>query len=332
MQHIVSVLTAGALLLCASPVPAALDGTVTIDGSSTVYPISEAVGEEFQRANPKTRVTIGIAGTGGGFQRFCNGEIDVANASRPITPVEVEACKGKGVEYIELPVAYDGLAVVVHPTNTWADCITTKELATLWAPAAQKTVTRWNQVRSAWPDKEIRLFGAGTDSGTYDYFAEAIVGKNAGTRGDFQASEDDNVLVQGVASDPLALGFFGLAYYEENMQKLKLLAVDDENPANGAGCIRPTLETVGNGTYQPLSRPLFLYVKKAAADRPVVNAFVSFYLEQAATLAKEVGYIPFPHDAYALLRKRFESRTTGTIFGASSSVGVTITELLKREQ
>jgi phosphate transport system substrate-binding protein len=316
----------------ARTIHAAHEGPVALDGSSTVYPISEAVGEEFQRANPKARVTIGIAGTGGGFQRFCNGEIDVANASRPIKPSEVDACKAKGIEFIELPVAYDGLAVVVNPANDWADCITTKELLTLWAPEAQRKVMRWNQVRASWPDKPLQLFGAGTDSGTYDYFAEAIVGKDKGTRGDYQASEDDNVLVQGVGGDPTALGFFGLAYYQENQGKLKLLGIDDEQADNGAGCVKPTQETVEKGTYQPLSRPLFIYVKKASAGTPILEAFVRFYLEQAGTLSKEVGYIPFPADAYALLQKRFEARTTGSLFGEGSNVGITITELLEREQ
>ena len=316
----------------ASAARAAVEGTVSLDGSSTVYPISEAVGEEFQKANPKARVTIGVAGTGGGFQRFCAGEIDIADASRPIKAAEVDACKAKGIEYIELPIAYDGLAVMVNPSNTWAECITTKELATLWAPAAQKTVTRWNQVRASWPDKEIHLFGPGTDSGTYDYFGEAIVGKDKGTRGDYQASEDDNVLVQGIAGDPLALGFFGLAYYEENTGKLKLLGVDDESPGNGTGCVKPSQETVGNGTYQPLSRPLFIYVKKTAAATPIVVAFVEFYLDHAAALSREVGYIPFPQDAYPLLRKRFDTRTAGSLFGSSPTVGLTITDLLKRER
>jgi phosphate transport system substrate-binding protein len=311
---------------------AAVEGAVALDGSSTVYPISEAVGEEFQGANPKARVTIGVAGTGGGFQRFCNGEIDIADASRPIKSTEAEACKAKGIEYVELPIAYDGLAVVVNGANGFVDCITTTELRVLWEPAAQKTVTRWNQVRATWPDKEVHLYGAGVDSGTYDYFAEAIVGKDKGTRGDFQASEDDNVLVQGIAGDPLALGFFGLAYYEENKGKLKLLGVDDGNAQNGAGCVSPSQKTVEEGTYQPLSRPLFIYVKKAAIERPVVDAFVRFYLENTGTLAREVGYIPFPTDAYTLLQKRFADRTTGTLFGTSSNVGLTITELLKREQ
>ena len=212
MRTTVIALALGCAMGVSTAVRAGFEGAVSLDGSSTVYPISEAVGEEFQGENPKARVTIGIAGTGGGFQRFCSGEIDIADASRPIKPSEIDACKAKGIEYIELPIAYDGLAVVVNASNTWVDCITTKELSTLWEPAAQKKVSRWNQVRTGWPDKEIHLFGAGVDSGTYDYFAEAIVGKDKGTRGDFQASEDDNVLVQGIAGDPLALGFFGLAY------------------------------------------------------------------------------------------------------------------------
>jgi len=332
MRTTVIALTLGAVVATTGAACAAFEGAVSLDGSSTVYPISEAVGEEFQGANPKAKITIGIAGTGGGFQRFCAGEIDIADASRAIKPTEADACKAKSIEYIELPIAYDGLAVVVNAGNTWADCITTKELNVLWAPAAQKKITRWNQVRPTWPDKEIHLFGAGTDSGTYDYFAEAIVGKDKGTRGDFQASEDDNVLVQGIAGDPLALGFFGLAYYEENKGKLKLLGVDDGNADNGAGCVQPSQETVEKGTYQPLSRPLFIYVKKAAAETPIVGAFVRFYLEHAAALSAEVGYIPFPKDAYGLLQKRFEARTTGTLFGAGSNVGITITELLKRER
>lgn len=332
MKTIATALALSVLLAAGAPARAGFEGPVALDGSSTVYPISEAVGEEFQTANPKARVTIGVAGTGGGFQRFCAGEIDIADASRPIKPSEADACKAKGIEYVELPVAYDGLAVIVNPGNTWAECITVKELAMLWAPAAQKTVTRWNQVRPSWPDKEIHLFGAGTDSGTYDYFAEAIVGKDKGTRGDYQASEDDNVLVQGISGDSLALGFFGLAYYEENRDKLKLLGVDDENAANGAGCVQPTQETVETGTYQPLSRPLFIYVSKKATERPIVAAFIEFYLDQAAALSREVGYIPFPKDAYALLRKRFDVRTTGTLFGSAPTVGLTITDLLKREQ
>jgi phosphate transport system substrate-binding protein len=320
------------VLVTASMAHAALEGTVAADGSSTVYPITEAVGEEFQKANPKTKVTIGISGTGGGFKRFCAGETDISNASRPIKPTEVEACKAGGVEYIELPIAYDGLAIVANPKNDWATCMTVPELKTLWAPEAQGKITKWSQVREGWPDKPIRLFGPGVDSGTYDYFTEAVVGKEHSSRGDFQSSEDDNVLVQGIASDQAALGFFGVAYYKENKAKLKLVGVDDGKAENGAGCITPTMETVENGTYQPLSRPLFIYVKKTAADRPEVKAFIQFYLGQAPTLVKEVGYVPFNPDAYKLVAHRFDGRTTGSLFGGKGSqVGVTIAELLKRE-
>jgi len=334
MRYFAASLAIGALGVVGSAAAAdPLSGDVKIDGSSTVYPITEAVGEEFQIANPKTRVTIGVSGTGGGFQKFCSGEIDIADASRPIKPTEVELCTASKTEYIELPIAYDGLAVVANPANDWADCVTPAELKTLWAPAAQKKVLRWNQVRPSWPDEPIHLFGPGVDSGTYDYFAEAIVGKDAGTRGDFQASEDDNVLVQGIAGDRFALGFFGLAYYEENKDKLKLLKIDDGNADNGAGCIAPTQATVENGTYQPLSRPLFIYVRKDAVTKPQIAAFVHFYLSEASTLAKEVGYIPFPTDAYALIRKRFDAGTTGSLFGGTGSqVGLTISQLLSREQ
>ena len=311
---------------------AAVEGSVAIDGSSTVYPITEAVGEEFQKANPKTKVTIGISGTGGGFKKFCAGETDISNASRPIKPTEVEACKTAGVEYIELPVAYDGLAILGNPKNDWATCITVAELKTLWVPEAQGKIMKWSQVRAGWPDKDIRLFGPGVDSGTYDYFTEAVVGKEHSSRGDFQSSEDDNVLVQGIASDTQALGFFGVAYYEENKGKLKLLGVDDGKPENGDGCITPTVQTIENGTYQPLSRPLFIYVKKSAADRNDVKAFVHFFLTQAPTLVKEVGYVPFKTDAYQMVRKRFDAHTTGSLFGGKGSqVGVTIADLLKRE-
>lgn len=321
-----------AAVAAAGAASAAVEGRVAVDGSSTVYPITEAVGEEFQRANPKTRVTIGISGTGGGFKRLCAGETDVANASRPIKPIEVEACKAKGVEYIELPVAYDGLAILANPKNDWAECVTVAELKTLWAPEAQAKVTKWSQVRPGWPDRDVHLFGPGVDSGTYDYFTEAIVGKEHSSRGDFQSSEDDNVLVQGIATDPSALGFFGVAYYEENKGKLKLVGVDDGKADNGAGCILPTAETVENGTYQPLSRPLFVYVSKASAARPEIKAFVEFYLAEAPVLVKEVGYIPFKADAYGLVRQRFQAGTTGSLFGGQGSqVGVTITDLLTRE-
>ena len=311
-----------------------LAGDILVDGSSTVYPITEAMAEEFGLEHRNVRVTVGISGTGGGFKKFCAGETDISDASRPIKASEVAQCQENGVEFIELPVAYDGLAVMVNPENDWAQCMTPEELKTIWEPAAQGTITRWGQVRDGWPDEELRLFGPGTDSGTFDYFTDAIVGEEGASRGDFQASEDDNVLVQGIAGDRYALGYFGLAYYQENQDKLKLVAIDDGNPDNGEGCILPTAETVADGSYQPLSRPIFIYVRTEAADRPEVEAFVRFYLdpENAEALVTEVGYIPLPARVYELDRQRFQKRVTGSIFAGGSQVGVTLEELLQAEQ
>ena len=318
----------------ADPEAPGLAGDILVDGSSTVYPITEAMAEEFGLEHRNVRVTVGISGTGGGFKKFCAGETDISDASRPIKASEVAQCQENGVEFIELPVAYDGLAVMVNPENDWAQCMTPEELKTIWEPAAQGTITRWSQVRDGWPDEELRLFGPGTDSGTFDYFTDAIVGEEGASRGDFQASEDDNVLVQGIAGDRYALGYFGLAYYQENQDKLKLVAIDDGNPDNGEGCILPTAETVADGSYQPLSRPIFIYVRKEAADRPEVEAFVRFYLdpENAEALVTEVGYIPLPARVYELDRQRFQKRVTGSIFAGGSQVGVTLEELLQAEQ
>jgi phosphate transport system substrate-binding protein len=310
--------------------PAAL---ITVDGSSTVFPIAEAVAEEFGKANPDIRTpTVGISGTGGGFQKFCRGETNVANASRPIRPSEIEACAAAGVEYIELPIAYDGLAIVVNPSNTWATTITVDELKTLWAPEAQGTVMRWNQVRASWPDREIRLFGAGVDSGTYDYFTEATVGTEGASRGDFTSSEDDNVIVQGVSSDELSLGFLPLAYVEANRSRLKLVPVEDGKSDNGNGPILPSAQTVRDGTYQPLSRPLFIYVSREAADRPEVQQFVEMFFSRI-DLVQEVGYIELTPTIYELARKHFADRRVGTAFGeGGSQVGMTLESLLAREQ
>lgn len=321
---------------CGSPgqqgdgAPAAL---ITVDGSSTVFPIAEAVAEEFGKANPGQRTpTVGISGTGGGFQKFCRGETDISNASRPIRPAEIEACRMAGVEYIEVPIAYDGLAIVVNPKNTWATTATVAELRTLWAPEAQRKITRWNQVRASWPNREIRLFGAGVDSGTYDYFTEATVGKEGASRGDFTSSEDDNVIVQGVASDELALGFLPLAYVESNRDKLKIVPIDDGKNDNGAGPIVPSYETVRNGTYQPLSRPLFVYVSRKSADRPEVQQFVEMFFGRP-DLVKEVGYIELTPQIYDLARQHFADRRTGTAFGeGGSQVGMTLEALLAKER
>jgi phosphate transport system substrate-binding protein len=305
---------------------------IAIDGSSTVYPITEAVAEEFQNKNQTIRVTVGVSGTGGGFQKFCNGEIDIADASRPISKTELDACAKGNVTFLEIPVAYDGLAVAVNPKNAWVDRMTVAELKTLWEPAAQGKIMRWSQVRQGWPDREIHLFGAGVDSGTYDYFTEAIMGKAKSSRGDFTSSEDDNVLVQGVSTDELALGFFGYAYYFQNKDKLKLIPIDDGKNDNGEGPILPSMETVRNGTYQPLSRPLFIYVKQEALKRPEVKSFVDYYLKEGPWLIDQVGYIQIGDKGYELIRQRFAKGETGTLFQDVSQVGLTIEQLLAREQ
>jgi phosphate transport system substrate-binding protein len=305
---------------------------IAIDGSSTVFPISEAVAEEFQKGNA-ARVTVASSGTGGGFKKLCAKEIAIAGASRPIKPSEVDACKAAGVEYVELPVAYDGIAIVVSTENKWVDKMTVDELKILWAPEAQAKVKTWADVRKGWPKQEIHLFGAGVDSGTYDYFTKAIVGEEHKSRGDYTSSEDDNVLVKGISTDKLALGFFGFAYYHENKGTLKIVPIDDGIADNGAGPIAPSVETIEKGSYQPLSRPIFIYVSRAEADRPEVKELVRFYLSAAGRkLVGEVGYIQLPAEAYALAQKRFDTGKTGSVFaGAGSRVGVTVAELLKAE-
>jgi len=294
-----------------------------------VYPITEAVAEEFQKANPGARVTVGVSGTGGGFTKFCAAETDISDASRPIRATEIEACARAGIEYVELPIAYDGLSVVVNPKNTWAPSMTVAELKKLWEPEAQGRITRWSQIRAGWPDEEIHLFGAGADSGTFDYFTEAIVGKEDASRGDFTSSEDDNVLVQGVAGDRYALGFFGYAYYEENQDKLALVAIDDGDDSNGAGAIHPSPDTVTNGTYRPLSRPIFIYVALGALERAEIRDFVTFYLDRGAPLVREVGYVALHDRERELVRQRFTARTTRTMYGEGAAT-MTLEERLSR--
>jgi phosphate transport system substrate-binding protein len=284
--------------VAASPTTS-LSGTVKVDGSSTVYPITEAVSEEFGAANPSVKVPVGISGTGGGFEKFCRGELDVVNASRAIKEKEKENCGSAQIEYLQLPIAYDAITVVVNPKNTWVQSITVQELKTLWEPAAQGKIMKWSQVRAGWPDTPVHLFGPGADSGTFDYFTEVIVGKEDASRGDFTSSEDDNVLVKGVESDVNALGFFGIAYYNENKAKLRVVPVDDGKSDNGDGPIHPSIETVLQGQYLPLSRPLFIYVRKDSLNRPEVNAFANFYVENAKILAREVGYVPLKDSSIA---------------------------------
>lgn len=303
---------------------------IRIDGSSTVYPITEAMAEEFQiEKRGQVCVTVGISGTGGGFKKFCRGATDISGASRPIKESERKLCAENGIRYIELPVAFDALTVVINPANDWAEVMTVSELKKIWEPAAQRRITRWSDVRPDWPEEPLRLFGPGVDSGTYDYFTEAVVGDEHSSRGDFTASEDDNVLVQGVANDKYALGFFGYAYYAENTDKLKSVAIDDgEGPP-----VQPSIETAKNGTYQPLSRPIFIYVSAAAAERPEVREFVEFYLEpQHAKWVREVGYVPLPDEAYKLALESFRNRDTGTRFSSGSQVGVSIEDLMAMER
>jgi phosphate transport system substrate-binding protein len=305
-----------------------LSGTIRIDGSSTVLPISEAVAEEFAKQYPNVQPTVGKSGTGGGFEKFANGEIDITGASRPIREEEDALCKKNGIEYIEIPVAYDAIAVVVNPQNTWCDYLTVAELKKIWEPAAQGKITKWSQVRAGFPDEPLVLFGAGTDSGTFDYFTAAIVGKEKASRGDYTGSEDDDILVQGVSRTKGALGYFGLAYYENNQDKLKLVAID-----SGNGPVKPSRETVLNGTYQPLARPLFIYVSVKALARPEVAEFVKFYIQNAGKLAEEVGYIGLPDKVYELMMQRVERRITGSAFGAhGSQVGVKLEDLYKIEE
>ena len=313
MKNIVKILigiTTMALVACGgsgekSNEKSSLTGNVKVDGSSTVYPITEAVAEEFRSVEPGVNVTVGVSGTGGGFKKFMRGEIDINDASRPIKSKEADACAEIGIDFVELSVAYDGLAVLVNPENDWVDYFTVEELEKIWSPDAQGKVMYWNQVREGWPNEELRLFGPVTASGTYDYFAEAVCGKKVGTRGDYTASEDDHVLVQGIATDKSALGFFGLAYYEENKDKLRLVGVD-----NGNGVVIPTMETVSNGTYAPLSRPIFIYVSSEAAKKEEVNTFVNFYLESAASLVSEVGYIPLQEKEYTEQSRKYNEFTS----------------------
>ncbi len=310
-----------------------LRGTIIVDGSSTVLPLSEAVAEEFQKLHPNTMPAVRKSGTGGGFKKFAHGEIDITGASRPIRPVEDEACRKNGIEYIEIPVAYDALAVVVNPKNTGCDDLTVSELRKIWSPEATGKIQRWSQVRPGFPDRPLVLYGAGVDSGTFDYFTAAIVGKEHSSRSDYNSSEDDNTLVQGIATNENALGYFGLAYYLQNRERLKVVAIDDENPANGDGPILPSEQTVLNGTYQPLSRPLFIYVNVKSLEKPQVRAFIEFYIENAGALAKEVGYVPLPPKVYELAKQRLERRITGSVFGAKGSqVGVKLEDLYRIEE
>lgn len=275
---------------------------VKIDGSSTVFPITEAVAEEFRKENGSVRVTIGVSGTGGGFQKFLRAETDINNASREIKPSEIKLAEKNNIRYIRLSVAYDGIAVIVNPENDWVEHLTVEELKKIWEPSAQSEVTRWSDIRPEWPDEELRLYGPGVASGTYDYFTEVITGESGASRGDYTASEDDNVLVQGVSTDTYALGFFGLAYFEENRDKLKLVAVKE----GGSPPVEPNTQTVMSGSYSPLSRPLFIYISENGAEKEAVQAYVNYYLKNAGKLADSVGYVAMPDSIYAQQEEIFK--------------------------
>ncbi len=316
---------AGTLLLL-RPVTAQQQPLIAIDGSSTVFPPTEAVAEEFQKANRNVRVTVGISGTGGGFKKFCRGESAIQNASRPILASEMAECRQAGIRYIELPVAFDALTVVANTQNNFAQCMTTAELRRIWEPAAQGQIMNWRQVRQSFPDARMTLYGAGSDSGTFDYFTEAVVGRAKSSRGDYTASEDDNVLVQGVARDRNALGYIPFAYVVGHLNELRPVQVD-----NGRGCVAPSAEAVVNGTYQPLSRPLFIYVNAQALQRPEVRRFAEFYLsKEGQDLIKEVKYVPLPQHAYDVGLRRLSEGTTGTAFGGEPEVGLPISEIVQR--
>jgi phosphate transport system substrate-binding protein len=281
--------------------------------------------EEFMKENNDVRVTVGVSGSGGGFKKFCAGETDVSNASRPIKPTEIEKCQENGIEFVELPIAFDGISVTVNPQNDWASCLTVDELKTIWEPEAEGQITNWSQVRAEFPNRELSLYGPGTDSGTFDYFTEAVVGADGASRGDYTASEDDNVLVQGVSNEAGAMGYFGYAYFEENEDKLKALKIDD-----GTGCVAPSRETIANGTYTPLARPLFFYVKKESLEnKPQVRAFAQYQLNTANnSYISEVGYVPLPETLYQKAQNRLSQGKVGTMFEGGTTVGVNLSEEL----
>jgi phosphate transport system substrate-binding protein len=304
--------------------PSNLSGNITIDGSSTVAPISKAVAEDFAKSNPGVKVPVGTSGTGGGFKKFCAGDTDISNASRPIKAKEAEDCKKNGVEFVELPIAVDGLTVVVNKENTWAKCLTVAELNTMWSPDAEGKITSWDQIRPDFPKETIALFGAGADSGTFDYFTEAVNKKAKVIRKDYQPSEDDNITVKGVQGGKGAVGFFGVAYYEENAKKLTAIEVD-----GGKGCVAPTAENINSGKYSPLSRPLFIYVSKKALARPEVKAFAEYYFKDLKVV-KEVGYVPLPSDALPKILERLSAGKTGSTF-MDAPAGVSVAELLAKD-
>jgi phosphate transport system substrate-binding protein len=303
--------------------------TIKVDGSSTVYPITNAIAKEYQASqNNQAQVLVNFSGTGGGFKKFCAGETDISNASRPITSEEMEACRKNGVAYVEIPVAFDALTVVVNPQNNWVKDITVEELKKMWEPAAEGKIKTWNQVRASWPNRPLKLFGAGKDSGTFDYFTEATVGKARASRNDYISSEDDEVIANGVSKDPDALGYFGYAYYQEHKNKLKVLAIN-----NGKGSVLPETATVEKAQYQPLSRPLFIYVNfENAQKKEPLQQFVNFYLQKVPKVVTSLGYVPLPDEAYRIGYIHLNSGKVGTVYAGKPQFDLTIAEVLRKQK
>lgn len=299
---------------------------VKVDGSSTVYPITEGIAEDFQKAT-KVRVTVGVSGTGGGFKKFCRGEIDVANASRPITQNEIADCTKQGIKFYEFPIAFDAMTVVIHPKNNFIQQLTIEQLKKLWEPAAQGKITRWNQIDPKWPDQRITLFGPGADSGTFEYFTEAVTGKSKASRGDFTASEDDNILVKGVSTHPFGLAYFGYAYYEENKSKVKAVPIVNKNGV----AVYPSEKSVMDGTYNPLARPIFIYVKADSLNNKTIRDFVEFYMKNASKITREIKFVPLPDKVYQANLDNMNRGRVGTVFGGHNKVGMTIEELVNAE-
>jgi phosphate transport system substrate-binding protein len=303
-----------------------LSGEIIIDGSSTVYPITELAMQQFAEIAPNVRIQLGVSGTGGGFKKFCAGITDISDASRPIKPDESEICRANGIEFVEIPVAFDGISVIVNLENRWVQCMTVDELKQMWAPDSEGKIVTWKQIRADWPDQPFKLYAPGIDSGTHDYFTAAIVGKEDASRNDYIGSEDDYILMQRVIEEKNGIAYVGFAYYQEYTDKVSVVAVD-----GGNGCVSPSIETITNGTYTPLARPLFIYVRNDRLDRPEVEAFVTFYLDNAADLVQAARYIPLPPRVYELVKQRVVKRTTGSVFSEGIQVGVSIETLLMLE-
>ncbi|MGL5081459.1 MAG: PstS family phosphate ABC transporter substrate-binding protein [Microcoleaceae cyanobacterium] len=327
LKTIICTVGIAALIVSCSPDQAKQSQPITIDGSSTVYPLTNVILEQFNATDKSDLEVKGsFSGTGGGFKKFCSGETDINNASRPILKDEMELCKQNKISYIELPIAFDALTVVVNPQNDWAKEITLAELKQIWEPAAQQKITQWNQVRPSWPSQPLLLFGPGADSGTFDYFTEAVMGQVGKTRSDYVASEDDEILAKGVKSNPNALGYFGYAYYVANQNELRAVAID-----SGNGPTLPSRETVENAQYQPLARPLFIYVNAVSAQKnPLMNTFIDFYIRNAAAAIESLGYIPFAPDDYEKLYRNYHKAKIGTAFGGQSGFNLTIDEVLTK--